>query len=193
MIKKLNSFINSSICISIMFIIIGIIMVIMPKMSLEILGVILSVILIINGIILMITDIKLNNNFIPIDILPASMLSILLGIMMLIYPNILSIIIPLMLGTWFIMTSIFKIRLTLYLSKIKNTPWILLMLISILSIVCGFILILNPIDSSVAITLFIGIVIIVYAISDITNMIVLKRNIKNLTKYFKENIKIIEE
>lgn len=193
MIKKLNSFINSSICISIMFIIIGIIMVIMPKMSLEILGVILSVILIINGIILMITDIKLNNNFIPVDILPASILSILLGIMMLIYPNILSIIIPLMLGTWFIMTSIFKIRLTLYLSKIKNTPWILLMLISILSIVCGFILILNPIDSSVAITLFIGIVIIVYAISDITNMIVLKRNIKNLTKYFKENIKIIEE
>lgn len=193
MIKKLNSFINSSICISIMFIIIGIIMVIMPKMSLEILGVILSIILIINGIILMITDIKLNNNFIPVDILPASILSILLGIMMLIYPNILSIIIPLMLGTWFIMTSIFKIRLTLYLSKIKNTPWILLMLISILSIVCGLILILNPIDSSVAITLFIGIVIIVYAISDITNMIVLKRNIKNLTKYFKENIKIIEE
>ena len=193
MIKKLNSFINSSICISIMFIIIGIIMVLMPKMSLEILGVILSVILIINGVILMITDIKLNNNFIPVDMLPASMLSILLGIMMLIYPNVLSIIIPLMLGTWFIMTSIFKIRLTLYLSKIKNTPWILLMLISILSIVCGFILILNPIDSSVAITLFIGIVIIVYAISDITNMIVLKRNIKNLTKYFKENIKIIEE
>ena len=193
MIKKLNSFINSSICISIMFIIIGIIMVLMPKMSLEILGVILSVILIINGVILMITDIKLNNNFIPVDMLPASMLSILLGIMMLIYPNILSIIIPLMLGTWFIMTSIFKIRLTLYLSKIQNTPWILLMLISILSIVCGFILILNPIDSSVAITLFIGIVIIVYAISDIINMIVLKRNIKNIAKYFKENIKIIEE
>ncbi len=193
MIKKLNSFINSSICISIMFIIIGIIMVIMPKMSLEILGVILSVILIINGVILMITDIKLNNNFIPVDMLPASMLSILLGIMMLIYPNILSIIIPLMLGTWFIMTSIFKIRLTLYLSKIQNTPWLLLILISILSIVCGFILILNPIDSSVAITLFIGIVIIVYAISDIINMIVLKRNLNKLTKYFKENIKIIEE
>ncbi len=193
MIKKLNSFINSSICISIMFIIIGIIMVLMPKMSLEILGVILSVILIINGVILMITDIKLNNNFIPVDMLPASMLSILLGIMMLIYPNVLSIIIPLMLGTWFIMTSIFKIRLTLYLSKIQNTPWLLLMLISILSIVCGFILILNPIDSSVAITLFIGIVIIVYAISDIINMIVLKRNIKNIAKYFKENIKIIEE
>lgn len=193
MIKKLNSFINSSICISIMFIIIGIIMVIMPKMSLEILGVILSVILIINGVILMITDIKLNNNFIPVDMLPASMLSILLGIMMLIYPNILSFIIPLMLGTWFIMTSIFKIRLTLYLSKIQNTPWLLLMLISILSIVCGFILILNPIDSSVAITLFIGIVIIVYAISDIINMIVLKRNLNKLTKYFKENIKIIEE
>lgn len=193
MIKKLNSFINSSICISIMFIIIGIIMVIMPKMSLEILGVILSVILIINGVILMITDIKLNNNFIPVDMLPASMLSILLGIMMLIYPNILSIIIPLMLGTWFIMTSIFKIRLTLYLSKIQNTPWLLLMLISILSIVCGFILILNPIDSSVAITLFIGIVIIVYSISDIINMIVLKRNLNKLTKYFKENIKIIEE
>ena len=161
MIKKLNSFINSSICISIMFIIIGIIMVIIPKMSLEILGVILSVILIINGVILMITDIKLNNNFIPVDMLPAIMLSILLGIMMLIYPNILSFIIPLMLGTWFIMTSIFKIRLTLYLSKIQNTPWLLLMLISILSIVCGFILILNPIDSSVAIKLFIGIVIIV--------------------------------
>jgi len=191
MIKKFNSFINFSLFISIIFIIIGIIMLIYPKMSLEVLALILAFLLIINGIILLTIDIKLNSNFIPIDIIPASILSILLGLILLLYPNILSLVLPLMLGTWFIMTNIFKIRLNLYLSKIKDTPWILLTLIDCLSIICGFILILNPINSSIAITLFIGIIIVIYAISNIIDLIILKKNMNKLIKYFKENIKII--
>lgn len=112
---------------------------------------------------------------------------------MLIYPNTLSIIIPIVLGTWVIITSILKLRLAISLRNFKNTPWILILIISILSIICGFILILNPTITSITLTLFIGIMIIVYAISDIIDMIVLKKQVKNLAKYFKENIKIIEE
>lgn len=191
--KKLNSFINSSICVSIMFIFLGIIMVIFPKTSLTVLSISLSILLILNGIYLIIIDVKLNDRFIPIDMLPTGILSILLGAIMLIYPNTLSIIIPIVLGTWVIITSILKLRLAISLRNFKNTPWILILIISILSIICGFILILNPTITSITLTLFIGIMIIVYAISDIIDMIVLKKQVKNLAKYFKENIKIIEE
>lgn len=191
--KKLNSFINSSICVSIMFIVLGIIMVIFPKTSLTVLSISLSILLILNGIYLIIIDVKLNDRFIPIDMLPTGILSILLGAIMLIYPNTLSIIIPIVLGTWVIITSILKLRLAISLRNFKNTPWILILIISILSIICGFILILNPTITSITLTLFIGIMIIVYAISDIIDMIVLKKQVKNLAKYFKENIKIIEE
>lgn len=191
--KKLNSFINSSICVSIIFIVLGIIMVIFPKTSLTVLSISLSILLILNGIYLIIIDVKLNDRFIPIDMLPTGILSILLGAIMLLYPNTLSIIIPIVLGTWVIITSILKLRLVISLRNFKNTPWILILIISILSIICGFILILNPTITSITLTLFIGIMIIVYAISDIIDMIVLKKQVKNLAKYFKENIKIIEE
>ena len=98
-----------------------------------------------------------------------------------------------MLGTYFILDSIFKLKVITFLRRIDNTSWILTLLLTILSIICGIVLIANPLDSSIAIALFAGIILIVYSITGIIDMLLFKKNIHDLVKEWKKNIKIIEE
>ena len=127
------------------------------------------------------------------DTLINGCLSILFGIILLMYPNIFQVMVPIILGIYFIFSGIFKMRLSLVLKYIDNSSWILTLLMTILSIIAGFILIINPTTSSIALTLFAGITLIIYSISDIIDMFLFKKNINDLIKGFKKNIKIINE
>ena len=193
MLKKLNQIINEAIGISIIFLILGIIFLIFPNISIKIVAYLIAIILIGSGIYLTYLEIYTKNFLLPIDTLFNGILSILFGIIILIYPDIFKIIIPIILGTYFILDSIFKLKLVVLLRRIDNKSWIVTLLLTILSIICGIILILNPIDSSIALALFAGITLIIYSLSGIIDMILFKKNIHDLTKVFKENIKIIEE
>lgn len=196
MIKKLNKLLTSSIIISLLFLIIGLIIIIYPENSIKVLSILLAIFLIINGLYLIIIGADIRNIFF-IDFFPTGILSLLLGILMILYPNTLSIIIPITLGIWFIWISIFKLRLSISLKNIDEPAWILTIITSILSIICGLILIFNPISSSIAITMFTGAIIIIYAISDLIDMIVFKKNVNKIVKHFKKSypkaIKIIDE
>ena len=191
--KKLNQIINEAIGISIIFLLLGIIFLIFPNISIKIVAYLIAIILIGSGIYLTYLEIYTKSFLLPIDTLLNGILSILFGIIILIYPDIFKIMIPIILGTYFILDSIFKLKLVVLLRRIDNKSWIVTLLLTILSIICGIILILNPIDSSIALALFAGITLIIYSLSGIIDMILFKKNIHDLTKVFKENIKIIEE
>ena len=193
MLKKLNQIINEAIGISIIFLLLGIIFLIFPNISIKIVAYLIAIILIGSGIYLTYLEIYTKSFLLPIDTLLNGILSILFGIIILIYPDIFKIMIPIILGTYFILDSIFKLKLVVLLRRIDNKSWIVTLLLTILSIICGIILILNPIDSSIALALFAGITLIIYSLSGIIDMILFKKNIHDLTKVFKETIKIIEE
>lgn len=193
MLKKLNQIINEAIGISIIFLLLGIIFLIFPNISIKIVAYLIAIILIGSGIYLTYLEIYTKSFLLPIDTLLNGILSILFGIIILIYPDVFKIMIPIILGTYFILDSIFKLKLVVLLRRIDNKSWIVTLLLTILSIICGIILILNPIDSSIALALFAGITLIIYSLSGIIDMILFKKNIHDLTKVFKENIKIIEE
>ena len=192
MLKKLNTFINYSILISILLTILGIVMIIFPKTSLNTFAIILAIFLIIGGIYLIILDIRMHENLIPVDTLFQGILSIIVGILMFIYPDTLSIIIPIALGTWFILGSIVKLRISLPLRYIDSSLVTITIILSILSIICGIVLIINPTITSITITLLAGITLVIYSISDIIDMIIFKKNIKEIVKNFKKNIKVID-
>lgn len=193
MLKKFNQIINEAIGISIIFLLLGIIFLIYPNISITVIAYLIAFILIGSGIYLIGLEITNSTIFFPIDTFFNGIISVILGTIILIYPNIFQIIIPIMLGTYFIIDSIFKLKIVTFLRRIDNTSWIFTLLLTILSIICGIILIINPIDSSIAIALFAGITLIVYSITGIVDMILFKKNINDLVKEFKKNIKIIEE
>ncbi|MDY4996859.1 MAG: DUF308 domain-containing protein [Bacilli bacterium] len=193
MLKKFNQIINEAIGVSIIFLLLGIIFLIYPNISIQVVAYLIAFILIGSGIYLIGLEFTNRIIFFPMDTLFNGIISVILGTIILIYPNIFQIIIPIMLGTYFILDSIFKLKVITFLRRIDNTSWILTLLLTILSIICGIVLIANPLDSSIAIALFAGIILIVYSITGIIDMLLFKKNIHDLVKEWKKNIKIIEE
>jgi len=191
MIKKLNSYINSSIIVCILLSILGIIMIIFPQTSLNTFATIISLLLITSGIYLVSIDIKAFNNIILIDTSLSGICSILMGVILLLNPQILSIIIPFIIGLWIIIDSIIKIKISFILKNIGISKWIITLLLSIVSIICSIILILNPEIASISLTILLGIIIIIYSILGIIDILIFKKHINNIANYFKKNNKIV--
>lgn len=91
------------------------------------------------------------------------------------------------------MFSLFKIRISLALKDYEDTPWVLSLLLSIVSLICGVLFIINPLTSASVITSAVGIVIIVYSISNIIDMIILKKNINDIVKALKAHFTILSK
>ena len=117
--KKINRFITGSIILSIVFALIGGCMIFYPEVSLNVIAYTISAFFIALGIYLLVIDYK---TIFLIDTMYFGALITLLGIILLIYPESLSILIPIVLGVWFIMFSLFKIRISLALKDYEDTP-----------------------------------------------------------------------
>ena len=117
---------------------------------------------------------------------------VLLGVILIVYPKLIAQLIPIVLGIWFITDSIVKIRISLSLKDYDDTPWVLTLVLSIISMLCGVVFILHPLASSEVITTFIGALIMIYALSDIIDMFMFKKHINDVIKSLKKNIKVID-
>ena len=67
------------------------------------------------------------------------------------------------------------------------------LLAAVLSLVAGIVLIINPWAGSEAMMMFVGIVIVVYSISSLVDMVMLKKNLQTVQKKVKEVVANIEE
>ena len=187
MIKKINQYINLSIVLSILFMIIGLLLVVWPQASLDTFAYIIGGIMIIYGIYSFIDSFNINPAFCLFQ-MTNSILSFLLGICIFLNPSIFESILPIVLGIFFIISGAFSSRIAYIIRGIDNS-YVLSLISSVLMIICGFILIINPQITAIMITTFIGIVLIVYAISDVVDMFIFKSKIKEIDKYFSKLIK----
>lgn len=193
MLKKFIRFINYSILSSLLFIILGLFIIIFPQTSLSLFSYCVAVMGIILGIYLVILDITSKDRFLTIDTMFQRILLLVLGIILLIYPDTISKLIPIVLGIWFILSGVNKIRISTLLRGIDNSSFIITLLSAILSVVCGFIFIVNPLTSSSVITIISGLTIIVYAMSNMVDTIIFKKHLNNISKEIKKRITIIDE
>lgn len=189
MIGKLNKYIYSSIVISALLMLLGIGIFIYPTMSLKVFSYSIAIIISLFGLFLIIEDIRYNVGML-FDFSLLGIMFFLLGLILLKYPNALTSLIPIFLGIWFIVSGFVKGRWTYYLSDYKLSIRILSFIMSILSIVCGIIFIFNPLDGANYIASFVGILLIIYSISDIVDMIIFKINVNKIYKNIKDGLLI---
>ena len=189
MIGKLNKYINSSIVISALLMLFGIGIFIYPTISLKVFSYSIAIIISLFGLFLIIEDIRYNVGML-FDFSLLGIMFFLLGLILLKYPNALTSLIPIFLGIWFIVSGFVKGRWTYYLSDYKLSIRILSFIMSILSIVCGIIFIFNPLDGANYIASFVGILLIIYSISDIVDMIIFKINVNKIYKNIKDGLLI---
>ncbi len=183
--KSMNRTLWISIISSIIFILLGIILVSHPETSLVIMSYTVCILLGANGVYQLIMGYT-NTSLSLFDGFSGGILSIILGILILIKPNTLSIVIPIAIGLWFIISSSYKLRIALALRSIKESIWFLLFVMALLMMVCGIILIFNPLSGMTAITITMGVLIIIYSLIDIVEAIMIKKNMKLLDNWLHE-------
>lgn len=182
MLKKFNNFVNLSIATTVFCAITGVVLIAFPEVSLKVISYVLAGILILGGVISLI---KYNGTFAVVDFLSIGVLMIILGLIILLNPNILTIIVPIIIGIWVVFNSVFKLKISFILKDCKYNNWVLALSLALLSMLCGIVLIVNPEIGAITFTTFIGILLIVYSLSDMVDLIIFKKNVNMIAEVLK--------
>ena len=191
MLKKINNYIYASIVLSLIFIAIGVMCVIKPDISFDVISFVLTIIFIVNGILLLVADFRSRSIFMSNFL--NGVLSLVIGIVLLIHPNALKTILPFIVGIWFIVSALANMKFSFYLKNESTTYMILTIIMAIISIVCGFILIVKPLESLDVLIMTLGITFIIHSLSNIIDMFVIKKYINKIVKNIKYYISEFSE
>lgn len=182
--KKFNKLMNISLGTSIVFIFIGVTLLLFSMISLEVMAYIIAGLLVLNGILNIIDDYKQFKIFYFFDGFTSGLLSVILGIILISNQDYITLLIPLIIGLWFILSSTFKLRMSLALKDSNSNNWVATYILSLLTIICGLCLIFNPEVGSLSLTKVVGSLSIIYSICDIIDVIIFKKNINVIAKVF---------
>lgn len=179
---------TSIIISSIIAFIIGLVMTVVPNISLQVIGIAFGIYIIIHGIVLIALDFVAHNVYIPFYGIMSGILSIIVGLILIAMPNILSTIFVIALGIWIILSSANVISIAITVRKgISN--WYLWLLFGIIDLICGVIILFNPFASSISIVALGGIIIMIHSAINIVNMVMIKKDAKEVAKVLETSLK----
>lgn len=184
--EKIKKTFNASLVISIIFVIIGLFLFIKPDTTINVISYVMGGVLIASGLYSTYKYFKAEGILSMFNFeLVYGVLVIIAGLFLVFKPNLLGTLFPIILGIWIIINSVTKFQYALVLKKADNEDYLYTVLVSLLTFFWGILLLFNPFASALAITQIIGIFIIVYAVLDIIDNFIIRKNIKDIIKIFK--------
>ena len=144
-----------SMIISILMIVLSLFLIFKPIKSIETFVLLFSVIMLVNGVIGVVTYFTIENDerLFSFDLL-SGITNIIAGVLVFIYRSSLVEVFPIMLGIYVIVSSLLKMQISINLSTVPESNWVLNMVI-------GILLITNPFESIITITTLCGIFLLV--------------------------------
>ena len=178
---------------SILFFVFGLLLFLQADAVIKTVSVMIGIILVGLGVVPIVNYFKTSNaGFFSSTGLLYGIFSVVAGFIILFNSDILATIIPILSGVWVIVNSVNKIQISMELRDEKVDFWIVSFIFSLLMLVVGAFLIINPLKSSLYVTQTIGIVIMVYAALDIIDTIVIKVKAKKVAKDISDSIIEVE-
>ena len=168
--KGMNKIFNASIVTSVIILVLGIFLFIQPDTIIRIVSIILGGIILVPGITSLLDYFK--NKYQPSLI--TGIVTIIIGLILIINTELVASILPFILGIYFIINGINRLQYALELKK-QNINYTTSLVFSILIILCGILFIINPFGGALVITKVMGIFMIIYAVLDLANSIVIKK------------------
>lgn len=158
-----------SIIVSILMICLSLFLMFKPLESLEVFTVIFAIIILLSGLGYLISYFTISkvSRLFSIDLL-LGLVTIISGIMLLVYKNDVINVFPIILGIWIIISNLFKLQLSINLSLFLDNAYLGLVLITILMIAFGLLLIINPFASFMTIAVTAGTLLL---ITEVINLI----------------------
>ncbi|MCI9177137.1 MAG: hypothetical protein HFJ28_00760 [Clostridia bacterium] len=164
-----------SIVESLIFAVLGIILICNPEGTVNTISIILGIIFIVIGIFKIIQYIaakQKDNNY---DLI-YGLTAIVIGIVAMMYMSTITSIFRIIIGVWIVYTSFVRINSAIQLRKLNGNIWIYSLILAILMTICGLYVIIN----TGAIIVTIGAIMLVYSIIDIIESIIFMKNIKEV-------------
>lgn len=173
-----------SIIVSILMIFLSLFLMFKPLESLEVFTVIFSIIILLSGLGYLISyfTISKESRLFSVDLL-MGLVTVISSIMLLIYKNDVINIFPVILGIWIIVSNLFKLQLSINLSLVLDSRCLWLVLITILMILFGIILIVNPFTSFMTITSCAGLLLLITEVVNLTESIYVLTKIKQVKDF----------
>ena len=167
----------TSILESLIFLILGFILICFPEGSVKVITSILAAIFIIVGVFKIINYImaKGNNDFYNFDLI-YGIIAIVIGIITIVFSSTLVSVLRIIIGIWIIYSSLIRLNSALKLKQVAPEVWIPSLILAIVMFICGLFVALN--SGTVIVT--IGIIIVIYSIIDIVESIIFMKNVKDI-------------
>lgn len=164
-----------SILESILFAILGIILIVRPEETIKVISYILGACFILVGIYKIIgyIQIKEKNDIYNYHLIYGIM-AIVIGLIAIIYSTTIGTVFRIIIGIWIIYSSVIRATSSLRLKALKSNMWIYTLILSIIMFGCGLYIALN--EGTIIMT--IGILMLIYAVMDIIENIIFIRYIK---------------
>lgn len=139
---------TNSFIMSLILIVFSIILIIKPIAILNTVMIIVGIIIFLDGIMHFISYAKKPDQFKTLNVeLAQGIIESLVGAILIFHPTWLVSIFPFLIGAWIIYESVIKIQLAITYRESSNNKWIIMLVLSILTIILGLYLMINPIES----------------------------------------------
>jgi uncharacterized membrane protein HdeD (DUF308 family) len=170
--KTLKKFKNTFMTFSILYITLGIVLIIWPEISARIICNIFGILTLGFGAVKMIRYFNGNtyDTAFRFD-LAQGILYIILGIFILAAPKVVISILPFILGLAIVIDSIIRIQLAMDLKRGQYTKWSTSLVFAIITAILGTILLFNPFKGGIALTIYMGISLVVDGIVNLWGLI----------------------
>lgn len=162
----------NTLLVSVLLLILSVLLIARPVASLRFIIIFLGCIAALDGIIHIISYISTTPEFRALSFeLVQGILGVILGLATIFNPDVIVAFLPFVVGIWIIGEGIIKFQFAFNIKGSEAGNWIVLLLISILTILFGFIVIFNPFGTAIAITTLAGIFLLVNEVVNIIESI----------------------
>lgn len=112
---------------------------------------------------------------------------VILGIVVIANPKTVASIFPCILGVIVTLNSSIKLEYSFQLRKQKNILWKSTMILSLVTLLCGILLIFNPFKGAEFFVKAVGVLLFIYGITDFISTLRLRKTIKNIQNLLEGN------
>lgn len=166
-----------SIAESLVFAILGIILIWQKDAIMSMIAYILGAVFILLGIIKVVNYVQTKSKSDLYNYeLVYGIMAVIIGIVIMVYSSTISKIFGIIIGIWIVYSSVVRASSALKLKQIKSNIWIYSLVIAVIMFICGLVVIFN----TGAIPATIGAIMITYAVLDIIENVIFINNVKKL-------------
>ncbi len=167
----------TSIITSLVLAFIGMVMIYNPQTTMQFISTVLGVFFIVIGVIKLINYFvaKGNSSIFSNDI-ALGIISILIGLVVIVYSSTIENLFRIMIGIWIIYSGFTRLTLSFKLKNVNERIWAFVLILSILMVIGGIYVTFYP----GALMITVGIILLIYAVMDLIESFIFMRNIKDM-------------